>query len=86
MVATSLLQASNCQRSRNLNEDKLRDIRNRWPEVLSDSLMDVLVDDFKKKTSSTQLAGSICASCAETTLKVHWQTVSIADINFTVLR
>ena len=80
------LQSSNRQRSRNSNEDKLRDIRNRWPEVLSDSLMDVLVDDFKKKTSSTQLAASVCASCAETTLKVHSQTVSIADIDLTVLR
>jgi len=80
------LQSSTCKRSHNSNEEELCDIQNRWPEVLSESLMDDLVNDFKEKTSSTQLAASVCASCAEMTLKVRSQTLPITDIDLMVLR
>jgi len=80
------LQSSTLQRSCNSNEDELRDIRSRWPEVLSRTLMDALVNNFKKNTSSTELTTSICTSCAETMLKVQSWTVPIAEIDLTILR
>ena len=80
------LQSIARRRAHNKHEDELHDVRHWWPQVPPKSLTDTLVNDFKLKTSSSELATSVCASCAESTLTRSSTTVPIDELDIAILR
>ena len=74
-----------CEEAEAEHTRRRENIWHNWPQLISPSLKDKILQMFLEQTSSASLTSFTCASCAGNHLKKHQQVLRIQDINLTLL-
>ncbi|PPQ77992.1 hypothetical protein CVT26_015900 [Gymnopilus dilepis] len=69
-----------------LDEVARTDLHHNWPQVVSHSLKNELVNLFREQTSHAALSTFVCAVCAESTYNHDRFDVELGDINIDLLK
>ena len=78
-------RTSNAARESNI-QNQLHEVRNGWPNMVSDNLKHHIHQMFREETSSERLAEFVCASCAESTLLHEREVLSETDFDLDLLQ